>query len=443
MKKNAWALLAIPLAFAMLLAGCGGTPTSGETASADTDQAKGQAKDEYNGPPVTLTVWNQAAGIANDDDLETFLGKPTRSKYPNISFKLVTGKLEDMIASGEIPDLITTSNYYLYNLRELGIPAELSGMIKQEKIDFSKFDPAIVDAMKQFGEKGEIYGMPFAMNYGVTVYNKDIFDKFGVPYPKDNMTWDDMIELSRKVTRKEGDTQYIGLDPGAPSVLLRAHSLPVMDEKREKVVINTEPMKQIFQILQKAYSVPGIVNGNKYTYGFNEFQKEKRVAILPYWLAALTTRVPLLNDAGINWDIVSWPTFPGRPEYGREIDFHLVVLTSTSQNKEAAYKVLKAIASDEAQKEMNKNVRMTILNDPALRKEFAGNMKYYADKNLAGVFKVKPAPLPMVSKYDNNIYSYLTTAAKQMVLEKKDINTALREAEEAANKYVQEQQTSK
>lgn len=28
--------------------------------------------------------------------------------------------------------------------------------------------------------KGELYGTPFSMNYGIMAYNKDIFDNFGV-----------------------------------------------------------------------------------------------------------------------------------------------------------------------------------------------------------------------------------------------------------------------
>jgi len=439
MSTKTKALALLVLAFALLMPGCGGATNGKETSGKET-------KDEYGGEPVTLTVWNQAAGILNDNDLETFLGKPVRDKYPNISFRLITGaKLEELIAAGETPDFITTSNYYLYNLMSLELTDDLSGMIKKEAIDLSKFEPAVVDALKKFGAKGEIYGMPFAQNYGITLYNKDIFDKFGVPYPKDQMTWNDMIELSRRVTRQDRQDVYIGLDPGGVQTLVRARSLPVVDETRQKAALSTEPIKQIFSLLQNLYSIPGIVQdgGKKYSYGFDYFQKDKKLAMLPYWLAALTSRVPLLNEAGINWDIVSFPTFPDRPQYGREVDFHLIVVSKTSKNKEAAYKALKAIVSEEAQRAMNKNVRLTVLNNPALRTEFASDLKYYEGKNLAGIFKVQPSPLPMFSEYDDKLYSYLRNAVTRMVRDKVDINTALREAEEEGNKYISEQKQLK
>jgi multiple sugar transport system substrate-binding protein len=88
---------------------------------------------------------------------------------------------------------------------------------------------------------------------------------------------------------------------------------------------------------------------------------------------------------------------------------------------------------------MNKGGRLTALKDPAIRKDFAVDLNIFEGKNLAGVFSVKPAPAPRSSMYDSKGYSYLNEALKIMILSSTDINTALREAEEKTNKYIEEE----
>ncbi|CAG7632327.1 ABC transporter substrate-binding protein [Paenibacillus allorhizosphaerae] len=356
--------------------------------------------------------------------------------------KLVTGTtLDKLIAAGEVPDVILTSNYYLYDLLQLGLGSDLNDFVKQEKIDLGKFEPETINVMKSFGTKGELYGIPYAMNYGLMLYNKDIFNKFAVSFPKDGMTWNQVIELARKVTRLDQGTQYIGIDLQNPSILVRAYGLGVVDDKQEKAVFTTDPFKKIFNLFEQNYSIPGSIEPKKkYTFGIDYFLKDQKIAMFPFWLAATTARLPQLNESGknFNWDVVSYPSFEDKPGVGREVDFHLAMVTPGSKNKKAAYAVLKTLISDEAQQAMNKGTRLTALKDPAMKKDVAVDTKLYDGKNLQGIFTVKPAPLAKATKYDVKLYSFLNEGAKNMAYDQKDINTVLREAEENGNKYIQE-----
>jgi multiple sugar transport system substrate-binding protein len=114
------------------------------------------------------------------------------------------------------------------------------------------------------------------------------------------------------------------------------------------------------------------------------------------------------------------------------------MVTPNSKNKKAAYAAIKTMISEDVQKAMNKGTRLTVLKDPALKKEVAVDTKLYEGKNLQGIFSVKPAPLPKATKFDVKLYPYLSEAAKTMAYDKKDTNTALREAEEKANKYIEQ-----
>ena len=50
----------------------------------------------------------------------------------------------------------------------------------------------------------------------------------------------------------------------------------------------------------------------------------------------------------------------------------------------------------------------------------------------------KLTKVPRQHKYDIKVYPFLNEAAKKIAYEKKDVNTVLREAEEKANKWIQE-----
>ncbi len=54
------------------------------------------------------------------------------------------------------------------------------------------------------------FGMPFRTDYWIVYYNKDPFDKAGVAYPTNDMTWAQFDELARKVTSGFGPDKVYG-----------------------------------------------------------------------------------------------------------------------------------------------------------------------------------------------------------------------------------------
>jgi len=434
MRKNRLRAAATMMLAVALIAGCGKSGAGGSEANPSAAQ-----RPDLGNEPITLKFFNHSAGVVNDTEMETLLVRPVQKKYPNISFERVTGvNLDQMIAAGELPDLIGSSNVSMFDMNSLGVTSDLKPFIERDKVDLSKMEPGALEVMAKFSTKGELLAMPYAMNYGVMAYNKDIFDKFGVPYPKDNMTWNETIELAKRVTRVQDGVQYVGLDMGSPHDLTRAYSLPTVDENG-KSLITGEGYKKVFNLFAQLYAIPGIVDPKgKYKYGIDFFLKDQRLAMYPYWIANLTSRIPPLIEAGqnFNWDIVSWPTFDDKPGLGRQFDFHLMIVPPTSKNKEAAYRVLEVLISEEAQREMNRGTRLTILKDPELKKQFASDLKIYEGKNLAGIFKVQPAPYEIASPYDNIVNAKMNDAMKKIATQGVDVNTALREAKEKADQEI-------
>lgn len=69
-------------------------------------------------------------------------------------------------------------------------------------IDLNAFFPAVVDAFRFDGEhagRGPLYGVPKDFTTVGFYYNKDLFRRAGVPFPRDDWTWDDFISAARRI----------------------------------------------------------------------------------------------------------------------------------------------------------------------------------------------------------------------------------------------------
>ncbi len=74
-----------------------------------------------------------------------------------------------------------------------------------EGYDLSDFYPAMV---APFVKDGKTYGIPKDFSTLALYYNKDMFTKAGLPEPKDKMTWEEFVDLSKKLTK--GDVVGFG-----------------------------------------------------------------------------------------------------------------------------------------------------------------------------------------------------------------------------------------
>ncbi|CAG7637046.1 hypothetical protein PAESOLCIP111_03810 [Paenibacillus solanacearum] len=440
-KKRFTMTLTATLAVAITAAGCS---KADQPKAADPGAIPGKAEDLVITEPVTVKLYSHYAAINTPADVDALFGT-VKKKHPNITIELIKGTtLDKMISAGEVPDLIATSHFYMGGLLPLEVGSDMNDFVKKYGVDLNRFEPQAINAIKMYGKKGELFGIPYTLNYGVLAYNKDIFDRFGVPYPKDGMTWEETVDLAAKVTRMDNGNQYIGLDPGSERTFARGYSLGTID-KNGKPAMDSDGYRKVFSLLEKMYNIPGYIGpGNKWQYGIDYFLKDQKLAMMQTWLAALTSRLPQLNEPGkgFNWDVAGHPVFNDKPGLGRELTFQSFMVPPTSKNKEAAYRVILTMISDESQAEMNRGNNLTILNNEEMKKQFASSTDIYKGKNLPGVFKVKPAQAPIPSpEYDEENYKFLRESLLDMILNKRDVNTVLRTAQEKSEKYIQSERS--
>ncbi len=120
--------------------------------------------------------------------------------YPQMVSTQLTGGSKDL-------DIVTIKDVPGYaNLVRANTITDLSAFIKDEKIDPAPFG----GLLQELTVDGKIYSIPFRSDFWIVYYNKDIFDKAGVPYPTNDWTWKQFDETAVKLTGGMGVNKTYG-----------------------------------------------------------------------------------------------------------------------------------------------------------------------------------------------------------------------------------------
>ncbi|WP_176706260.1 ABC transporter substrate-binding protein [Paenibacillus hemerocallicola] len=407
-----------------------------DKAAPDASVPKANSTD-YKGGAAELLVLDVNTGTT-DEQFQKFFVEPVKAKHPQINLKKTVDTLDKLLAAGTAPDMVLVSNASLATMLEADIPEDLTQMFKTYGVNTAQLEPAVFQQLQKLGDQKALYGLPFYMNYGIMVHNRDIFDKFGVPYPKDVMTYEELLELGKKLTRSDGGTNYIGVMPPDLRQMYWQYGVPVFDKTKGKSSLTSDRHVQVFSLLKQFYSIPGYLDNGKHSHSVDLFFKEQRMAMYPNWVAAMVT---FFDRAGtkdaFNWNVTAHPSYSDKQGLGKEVDFAIAVVNKSGKYREAAYQVLLSLYSQEVQTKFSKAGRLSVLKNDEIRKVYGEDSSVYKGKNLQSMFKVSPSPLPDSSKYDPKINALLIgEVVKSVMVDGTDINTALRNAEDKANKEI-------
>jgi multiple sugar transport system substrate-binding protein len=435
MKLKTKGILVLSMGVVLALAGCGAAK---DNASTKEDPAKEAVKKIEINEPVTVTIQVSPNYLA-EDQVKQFIADPTKKKYPNITVEILNHppnlkSLQDMLAKGERSDMLVTSSVVMDPMRTVGLATNIEPLIKAANIDLSRWEPGSLQAVKSASGGEYLSALPYANNLNALFYNKDIFDKFGVPYPKDGMTWDDAIDLAKKVTRQEGGVQYKGLHPDSTYRAAGQLGIGFVDPKTMKAALNTDKWKRVFEMEKKIYSIPG----NSYIAAgpaFTSFIKDKTLAMFASFNR--TTQISVAPD--LNWDMASYPIFPEAPGKGLNYDLHVLAITANSEHKDAAALVLSVMMSDEVHLNMARDGKGPVFKGDVYRQQFGQNVDYLKGKNVAALFKVKSTDNFPPTEFDNQASGLINGKYSNMVYKDNvDVNTALRQADEELNQVIAE-----
>lgn len=262
----------------------------------------------------------------------------------------------------------------------------LEPIIQKEQFDLENFAPTIIDFLKQKGS-GTLYGLTPNFTSKALFYNIKLFDEFGIPYPTDYMTWEEVFQISSKFPEYDKIPGYYKNYRGNfnPFSLIQvitenAGLHYVVQNTREEVMSNSR-YEEIFDM---------VMTGYKTGYIYNPINSESNVSNLFLQGKAAMTRSStyfvneLNNNPPIHWDVVTEPVDIHHPEHSFGYDIqHIYAINVHTKNELAAWQLLKHIHSEQTARIKSSNTN----NGFSTRTAFITDKE---GRDLSAFYRLKP-----------------------------------------------------
>lgn len=196
-SKKRWLAVLLCLAMAVTLFGCSpAAPSSPAAAPADSSSAPAASADKVK---ITYANWGSA------DEIKTLQGVVDKfnATHPNIEVEIMpiphdgyVEKLNTMATAGQLPDTGIMIEQSVIQWAQNGMLADVSSM-------YGAGDSKPMENLA-YKYQGKTVAYASANEIITMYYNKDMFDKAGVPYAPTSIekawTWDEFVTNAKKLT---------------------------------------------------------------------------------------------------------------------------------------------------------------------------------------------------------------------------------------------------
>ena len=181
------------------LAGLSACGAAGSTEGTGTSRAPAA--------PVEMEFLHFFTGVLWDNGFKPIIDK-FEAAHPNIKWKGTAIPYNDMhtkivtlVAGGTPPDGMSVPSDRAAELIMRRVLRENDSYLARDKsVPVADVYPA---RLLNYKVDNKLYALPIDNGAEAVYYNKEIFDKAGVPYPRDTWTWDDLLDKARRLTRKD------------------------------------------------------------------------------------------------------------------------------------------------------------------------------------------------------------------------------------------------
>jgi multiple sugar transport system substrate-binding protein len=163
---------------------------------------------EFSVSELQVNIWDNA----QLDGLQQIADEWSETSGVKVNINVVTWDnywtlLEAGASGGEMPDVFwmhsNTAQMYMENDLLLNLDDYIAN---DDAIDLSNYYEGVVDL---YNSDGVQYALPKDHDTIALLYNKALFDKYGVEYPTDDWTWEDLYEAAAAITEAgAGDNVY-------------------------------------------------------------------------------------------------------------------------------------------------------------------------------------------------------------------------------------------
>lgn len=351
------------------------------------------------------------------------------------------------------PDVVVLGFEQMKTLLNKNLLAPLDAQIKKSKFDTTDFVPLVLDGLKGASEDGQLYALTPTFSSPALIYNKQMFADAGVDLPKDNMTWDEVFDLAKRVAKGEGKERKYGFSfssqaQGDLFYGMQSYTEPLQlrmyDELGEKMTVDNDQWSNVFtkmNQLEKDKIIPapqtaqgmekGMASG---PFAYDDFMSG-RVAMTLINYGQLQQIINANKNADtikgytkIDWDVVTVPSHPEQPGLVSNVSFNnLMAINAKSSNIEDAWKFIEFSNGEKWAQLKSQSVYQLMARKKYLKP------KDGTEFHMEAFYNIKQAPVTDDSKlYQDkpNIYTVNemgNEALKQVIEGKKTVKEALKE----------------
>jgi len=358
---------------------------------------------EYANPNIKIEI------VPTFEDKYRYGGRPKEGEKMPDPFE----KLKEVMQGANPPDVVMFDLHQMSQLITDNMLAPLDPLIAKDKFDTADIVPAVIDGIKAASTDGKLYALSPMFSSSALVYNKKMFDEAGVPYPTDGMTWEQMFDLARRLTKGEGETKVHGFNfysqaHGDLFSMSWAYTQPlqlrVWDDKGEKMMVDSDEWEKAWKTLiglqndKVVPSGPDMNNpegmmmrkgGEDNPFGYNDFMSGRLAMTLMNYGElsqidnANKNAENIKGYTKLDYDVVTMPSHPEYPGVVSNIGLNGIMgINAKAENAADAWKFIKFINGEDWARSKAKNNYQLVA-----RKKY---IKQKEGLNVQAFYNVKP-----------------------------------------------------
>lgn len=321
-RKMKWSMLLL-LALVLVLSACSG----GSNAPAPSENASGGEQADTNAGDKKENVTIEFMGHGNPTEKSIFekLIASFEEKYPNVTVKYTSvppaeyaQKMKTLIASGKAPDVFYVGSAEFYRFAETGTLLNLQPYL--DKTDLFNPDNVWKQALDRYRYDGtsigagELYGLPKDVGPWAFVYNKDLFEKAGVPVPSaaaGEWTWNEMLDAAKKLTVDEngdGKPEQYGVGAYSLESAVWGNGGEFIDYKTGTVLVDQPEFYEAMQFVADLNLVHGVSPNQEAEQAMNAYTRFINGQLAMFAMGPWDQ--PAFWELPFGWDLAAWPASP-------------------------------------------------------------------------------------------------------------------------------------
>jgi len=295
------------------------------------------------------------------------------------------------IASGDAWDVFMINGASFANLSSTGALYDLTDEIMSRGINLSEY---VTDPLNSTYD-GRQYVLTYEVDTSAILFNKDLFDAAGVPYPQEDWTWEDFENTAKALTKPDENQFgcYMRLAHPDLTSLIKSAGGSLYSEDMRTIDFSTEEVVKALSfmtnLVRNGYApTPGQIASN----------------VTPFLTGKIAMASALCFDiistigVSFNWDVAPWPKdVQGGMGYWTQG----MAVYNNSKNLDLSLDFLFFLMGEEAQTIMasehgaTPSLLSVAMGEAYLNESWPSGMKYFVTEYING----NAAPEPMTAKW--------------------------------------------